>query len=190
MPGWLSSALDYIPDWLAFQMRTSEQPGCMVAIARRGRVVLERAWGAADLATGEPLTPRHRFRIASHTKSFTAAGILKLREEGKLRLDDPVGQFVDQLHASVARSTIAQLLSHSAGLIRDGRRCRAVPRPPPVPEHGRADGRPAGPSGDRAQHPLQILEPWLRPARQGDRGCTGEAYRHLDQARDRRCRRA
>jgi CubicO group peptidase (beta-lactamase class C family) len=121
MPGWLSSALEYIPEWLGFQMRTSEQPGCIVAIAQRGRVVFERAWGTADLATGEPLTPRHRFRVASHSKSFTAAGVLKLREQGKLKLDDPVGLFVDGLHRIVARTTIAQLLSHSAGLLRDGR---------------------------------------------------------------------
>ena len=120
MPAWLRSALDYVPDWLAFQMRASERPGCVIAISHRNRVVLERAFGHADLATGEPLTPRHRFRIASHSKSFTAAGILKLREQGKLKLDDPVGQFVDKLHRRVARSTIAQLLSHSAGLIRDG----------------------------------------------------------------------
>src|SRR5919106_1805924 len=120
MPAWLSSALDYIPEWLAFQMRASERPGCVAAIAHRGRVVLERAWGTADLATGELLTPRHRFRIASHSKSFTAAGILKLREQGRLRLDDPVGQFVDGLHPTAAHATVAQLLSHSAGLIRDG----------------------------------------------------------------------
>jgi CubicO group peptidase (beta-lactamase class C family) len=120
MERWLKCALDYIPDWLAFQMRASEKPGCAIAIAHRDRVVLERAWGYADLATGEPLTPRHRFRIASHSKSFTAAGLLKLREQGKLKLDDPVGQFVARLHARVARTTIAQLLSHSAGLIRDG----------------------------------------------------------------------
>src|SRR5918996_3484423 len=88
MPAWLSSALDYIPEWLAFQMRASERPGCVAAIAHRGRVVLERAWGTADLATGETLTPRHRFRVASHSKSYTAAGILKLREQGKLKLDD------------------------------------------------------------------------------------------------------
>ena len=68
-------------------MRTSEQPGCIVAIAHGGQVVLERAWGFADLTTGDPLTPRHRFRIASDSKSFTAAGLLKLREQGKLRLD-------------------------------------------------------------------------------------------------------
>jgi CubicO group peptidase (beta-lactamase class C family) len=120
MDRWLKSALDYVPEWLAFQMRASERPGCVIAIAHRNRVVLERAFGHADLATGEPLTPRHRFRIASHSKSFTAAGILKLRERGKLKLDDPVGQFVGELNEAVARSTIAQLLSHSAGLIRDG----------------------------------------------------------------------
>jgi CubicO group peptidase (beta-lactamase class C family) len=120
MPGWLSSALDYIPEWLAFQMRMSEQPGCIIAIAHRGKIVLERAYGTADLATGEPLTPRHRFRVASHSKSFTAAGVLKLRERGALKLDDPVGQFVGKLHPEVARVTLSQLLSHSAGLIRDG----------------------------------------------------------------------
>ena len=120
MPRWLDSALDYISSWLAFQMRVSEQPGCLIAIAHHGRVVLELAFGAADLATGEALTPRHRFRVASHSKSFTAAGILKLRERGALKLDDPVGQFVGGLHAGVARTTIGQLLSHSAGLIRDG----------------------------------------------------------------------
>jgi CubicO group peptidase (beta-lactamase class C family) len=120
MDRWLESALDYVPDWLGIQMRASERPGCVIAIAYRNRVVLERAFGHADLATKEPLTLRHRFRVASHSKSFTAAGILKLRERGKLRLDDPVGQFIGALNEAVARATIAQLLSHSAGLIRDG----------------------------------------------------------------------
>ncbi len=82
--------------------------------------MLERALGHADLGRGVALTPRHRFRVASHSKSFTAAGIMKLRERGKLRLDDPAGRFVRELHPQVARATIAQLLSHSAGLVRDG----------------------------------------------------------------------
>ena len=120
MDRWLASALDYIPRWLEFQVRAAQQPGCIVAIAHRGAIVLERAFGHADLTTGETLTPRHRFRVASHSKSFTAAAILKLRERGKLRLDDPAGRFVDGLNAAVAGVTVAQLLSHSAGLIRDG----------------------------------------------------------------------
>ena len=117
---WLNSALDYIPQWIEFQMRQSEQPGCVIAIAYKGQIVLEQAFGHADLSSGEPLTPRHRFRVASHSKSFTAAGIMKLREQGKLRLDDAVGRHVDGLHPAIAKATIAQLLSHSAGVVRDG----------------------------------------------------------------------
>jgi CubicO group peptidase (beta-lactamase class C family) len=120
MEAWQQPAIDYVRSWLEFQMRTSQQPGCIVAIAHRGNVVAEYALGHANLETGEKLTPRHRFRIASHSKSFTAAGIMKLREQRKLRLDDPVGQYVRGLHPRVAETTIAQILSHSAGLVRDG----------------------------------------------------------------------
>jgi D-alanyl-D-alanine carboxypeptidase len=66
------------------------------------------------------MTPRHRFRIASHSKSFTAAGVLLLREEGKLGLDDPIGRYVGGLHKDVAGARIDELLSHGAGVTRDG----------------------------------------------------------------------
>jgi len=120
MDRWLASALDYVPRWLEFQMRASEQPGCVIAVAQRGRVVFERAFGRADLAAGTALTPRHRFRVASHSKSFTAAAIMKLREQGRLQLDDRVGRHVDGLHPAIARATVAQLLSHTSGIFRDG----------------------------------------------------------------------
>jgi CubicO group peptidase (beta-lactamase class C family) len=116
----LRPALDYIPRWLDYQMRLSEQPGCVIAIVKQGSTVFEQAFGHADILTKVPLTPRHRFRVASHSKSFTAAGILKLREQSKLRLDDHVGQYVQSVHPAIAGTTIAQLLSHSAGIIRDG----------------------------------------------------------------------
>ena len=120
MERWLQPALDYVPLWLDLQMRQSRLPGCNVAIAEHDRIVLERAFGHADVADGEKLTPRHRFRIASHSKSFTAAGIMKLHEAGKLHLDDPVGAFVPRLHPRAAAATISQVLSHTAGLTRDG----------------------------------------------------------------------
>lgn len=119
-PKWLQPALDYIPRWIEFQMRQHEQPGCVLAVGHRGRIVLEAAFGQADLAQGTRLTPRHRFRVASHSKSFTAAALMKLAERRKLRLADPVGRYVEGLHPAVARATIAQVLSHSAGLVRDG----------------------------------------------------------------------
>jgi CubicO group peptidase (beta-lactamase class C family) len=120
MEAWQQGAIDYISKWLEFQVQASQRPGCIVAIAHRGKVAAEHAFGLANLATGEKLTPRHRFRIASHTKAFTAAGIMKLREQRKLRLDDPAGQYVEGLHPRIAETTIVQLLSHSAGLVRDG----------------------------------------------------------------------
>jgi CubicO group peptidase (beta-lactamase class C family) len=81
---WLEPALDYIPQWLDYQMRETEQPGCVLAVVHDGRVVLERAFGHADIVSRAPLTPRHRFRVTSHSKTFSAAGILKLREQRKL----------------------------------------------------------------------------------------------------------
>ncbi len=120
MESWLKAALDYVPRYLEFQLRHTEQPGCVIAVTHRGRLVLEQAFGHADLARRVPLTPRHRFRVASHSKSFTAAAVMRLREQRKLRLDDLAGQYVKGLHPQIAGVTIAQLLSHSSGIIRDG----------------------------------------------------------------------
>ncbi|MBV8508014.1 MAG: beta-lactamase family protein [Alphaproteobacteria bacterium] len=120
MEEWVSGACNYIASWLEFHMRLSRLPGCIVVVMHRDQIVFERAYGFADLATGEALTPRHRFRIASHSKAFTAAGIMRLREAGKLRLDDPIDQYVKGLHPQIGEATISQLLSHSAGLVRDG----------------------------------------------------------------------
>ncbi|HEX4195926.1 MAG TPA: serine hydrolase domain-containing protein [Caulobacteraceae bacterium] len=122
-PAWLEPALAYIPRWLDYQMRASDQPGCAIAIAYKGEVVLEAAFGHADLVAREALTPRHRFRVASHSKSFTATAIMKLREQGRLTLEDTAGRHVAGLHPDVAGATLAQLLSHTAGIVRDGPDC-------------------------------------------------------------------
>ena len=120
MEDWLQRAVAYIPTWIDYQLRRSDQVGCLLAIVHEGELVLEYAAGSANLATTEPLTTRHRFRIASHSKSFTAAGLMLLRERGQLKLDDNVGAFITGLHDDVAQATIAQLMSHTAGLTRDG----------------------------------------------------------------------
>ena len=119
-PAWLAPALAYIPQWLGYQMRSTEQPGVTLAVAYKGEVVLDIAFGWADQVTGEAMTPRHRFRVASHSKSFTATAIMKLREQGRLKLDDAVGQHVGGLHPDIAAATLGQVLSHTAGILRDG----------------------------------------------------------------------
>jgi CubicO group peptidase (beta-lactamase class C family) len=101
-------------------MRLFEQPGCVIAVVHEGRIVLEAAFGSADLRTGEPLTPHHGTRAASHSKTFTAAGIMKLRERGAIGLDDTIGAHVPGLHASLAEARLSQLLLHTSGVVRDG----------------------------------------------------------------------
>ncbi len=120
MTRWLDAALDWIPSWIDHQVRRHEQPGCVVAIVADDKVVLEHATGRADLSTGRRLTPRHRHRVASHSKAFTAAAVMALREAGRLDLDTPVGHYVEGLHPRVGALNLAQLLSHSGGLVRDG----------------------------------------------------------------------
>jgi CubicO group peptidase (beta-lactamase class C family) len=90
VPVWLPHAVSYVADWLGFQLRAADLPGAVLAVAHGGELVHERAFGVAEVETGEPLTPRHRFRVASHSKSFISAAIMKLRDQRKLRLDDPV----------------------------------------------------------------------------------------------------
>ena len=121
----LGPALAYLEGWLAFQQRNNPaMPGLAVALAQGGEVVFDRAWGWADLAAREALTPQHLFRIASHSKTFTAASVLQLAEAGRLGLDDPATRHLPWLAENpdprVATITLRQLLSHRAGVMRDG----------------------------------------------------------------------
>lgn len=83
-------------------------PGAVVVAHGPGARV-EAAAGVADIATGESLTPEHRFRIGSVTKVFVAALVLQLVGEGLLDLDGEAAPFVEGV-------TIRQLLNHTSGL--------------------------------------------------------------------------
>ena len=120
MADWLNPALAYARTWLEFQHRLHDLPGIQCAVRGNGEVLLDLAIGKASLGTGAPLTPDTRLRVASHSKTFTAFGVMKLVDQGRLRLDDKAGQHVKGLHSETADATIAQLLSHTAGIIRDG----------------------------------------------------------------------
>ncbi len=120
MPAWLDPALAYVPQWLDLQAAKHGLPGLSVAVAHRGAPVMAHAVGLASVRGGETLTAQHRFRVASHSKTFTAAAVMKLAEAGRIRLDDRVGTHVKGLHKTVAAATIAQLLSHTGGVTRDG----------------------------------------------------------------------
>lgn len=120
MTAWLKPALAYLPQWFDYRVTQLGLPGASLAVAQGGKIVLAHATGVANLTTSEKLTPAHRYRFASHSKTFTATAVMKLVEQGRLRLDDRAGTHVSGLHPDVAAATIAQLLSHTSGITRDG----------------------------------------------------------------------
>lgn len=94
----------------------SDGPGCAVGIARRGEVIYENGYGAANLETNTPITPQSIFHVASVSKQFTAAAIVLLVRDGKLSLDDQVRKHIPELHDHGVPITIRQLLHHTSGL--------------------------------------------------------------------------
>src|SRR6185436_14805338 len=68
-----------------------EIPGVVAAVMNKDRILYLKAFGKQDVARGVPMSKDTVFRIASMTKPVTSVGIMMLYEQGKLRLDDPVG---------------------------------------------------------------------------------------------------
>ena len=114
-------ACAYLDGWLEFQRRQWRVPGVQAAVLHEDEVVLSTAHGVSSVATGAVLTTEHLFRVASHSKTFTATAVMQLVERGALRLDDPVGRWVPPLAGSaVADVTLRELMAHGGGLVRDG----------------------------------------------------------------------
>ncbi len=99
---------------VADTLRDTGVPSASVAVVRDGRIVLAKAYGKQS-ETAKTADPKAMYQIASISKQFTAAAILLLEDEGKLKLDDPVSKYVSGVTEG-DRITIRQLLSHTSGL--------------------------------------------------------------------------
>jgi CubicO group peptidase (beta-lactamase class C family) len=91
-----------------------------VLVARDGEIVLRKGYGLADRERNIQNTPSTLFHVASIGKIFTAAAILKLEMQGRLRTGDPVSKYLGQFPKEKGAATIHQLLTHTAGLTADG----------------------------------------------------------------------
>jgi CubicO group peptidase (beta-lactamase class C family) len=100
----------------AFASYTADTPGCAVGVSKDGKEVLARAYGSADLEHGIANTAETVFEAGSVSKQFTAAAVLLLAQAGKLKLDDPVDQYVPELPDYGAPLTLRHLLHHTSGL--------------------------------------------------------------------------
>ena len=99
------------------EMTKAGIPGAAVAVVVGDTLVWSRGFGVANVETNAPVTADTLFQIGSVTKSFTAAALLTAASQGALALDKPVSTYVLGLTACVGAPTLAQLLSHTGGLI-------------------------------------------------------------------------
>ena len=110
--------------WMDGQLEYRGLPGVAVGIVVGDELLWSKGYGYADIRTKRPMTADTKFRIASHSKLFTATSIMQLREQGKVRLDDPVSQHLSWFRVKPATDedgpvTVEQLLTHVSGLPRE-----------------------------------------------------------------------
>lgn len=122
--GELGQDLEPINDLLVKMLKDNNLPGATVAVSRNGRMIYDRGFGYSDLKTKTLMNPNSVMRIASISKPITAVAILLLMEDDKLRLDDPVMNYLvrdkkfelpKDADAAWSRVTVRNLLQHSGG---------------------------------------------------------------------------
>ena len=121
----LATAFGEIDRLFVDHARTAHVPGAAWGIIVDGELAHAGAAGVRDVRSNMPVDADTVFRIASMTKSFTAMAILKLRDQGKLVLDDPAERYVPEMKSlryptsDSPRITIRHLLTHSEGFPED-----------------------------------------------------------------------
>ena len=111
-------------DSMARAYMAEKGPASMsVAISRGSEMLVQSAWGVADITTGRPATVGSVYKIGSVSKQFTAVLILKQVERGKLALTDSLGHYLTTgLRPEWRPLIIEQLLNHTAGMQNDLKR--------------------------------------------------------------------
>lgn len=98
------------------QMQQQRIPGVGVAVVLNGKIIKAKGYGLANVELGTPVSPDTIFEAGSITKQFVAAVIMKLAEEGKLRLDDSIAKYFPEAPPALQAVTIRHLLNHTSGI--------------------------------------------------------------------------
>ncbi len=96
-------------------LQIGAMPGASALVAQNGEIVYQKGFGYADIEKKIPVTPDTKFKIGSISKQFTAVAILKLQEEGKIKIDDKLSKYIPDFPGS-NEVTIYQLLTHTSGI--------------------------------------------------------------------------
>ncbi len=122
----VQGAIRLFSAWLDGQIAYRGLPGVVVGVVSDQELVWAEGFGFANVDANRPMALDTRFRMASHSKLFTATAIMQLREQGRLRLDDPVSEYLPWFRVQSAEPddspiTIEHLLTHSSGRARQDR---------------------------------------------------------------------
>jgi CubicO group peptidase (beta-lactamase class C family) len=98
------------------ELKERNTPGAVIAIVSGDRVVYQKAFGLANVETKAEMQLEMLFRLGSTTKMFTAAALVTLSEQDKIKLNEPIGNRVKGLNPKLAALTPHHLLSNSAGV--------------------------------------------------------------------------
>jgi len=98
------------------ELKERNTPGAVIVVIMGDRVVYQKAFGVANVETNAPMQTDMLFRLGSTTKMFTAAALVALAEQEKIKLDEPIGNRVKGLSTKVGQVTLNYLLSNSAGV--------------------------------------------------------------------------
>lgn len=100
----------------AYEIRAGRTPGLAIGVIEDGRIVYSRGFGYANLADHITADPDTEFSIGALSMQFTAAAVLMLQQDGKLKLGDKIARFVPELNVVASDVTISELLSQTSGL--------------------------------------------------------------------------
>jgi CubicO group peptidase (beta-lactamase class C family) len=87
-----------------------------IGVKKDGKILLEKAYGFANVQLSAPATIHSVYMIGSVSKMFTAIAVMQLIEQGKLSLDDEIGKWLEGYDSVKKHITVRQLLSHTSGL--------------------------------------------------------------------------
>ena len=107
---------DSLDRYILADMKARHIPAVVLGVFKDGQILRTGAYGFSNLELGVRATAETVFEIGSVTKQFTATLILKLMEEGKLSLDEPIGRFVDALPDEWREIKLRNLLNNTSGI--------------------------------------------------------------------------
>ncbi|WP_374580460.1 serine hydrolase domain-containing protein [Pseudoduganella sp.] len=107
---------DKLDDAILAEMKRSHIPGVSIAVVKDGKIIREQGYGYADLEHKVKVTPDTIFQSGSIGKTFTAALVMLLAQDGKLSLDDPLSKHLANTPKAWEGITIRHLLTHTSGL--------------------------------------------------------------------------